>query len=646
MAADVPAKKATAKKSAAKKAPAKKAPVKKAPVKKAPVKKAPVKKAPARRVPAKDVTKQSPDMPAIEAVPAIPPAPMEAPELLPTTDVVTSRAAAQTTGQTFVETVLRLDWRSTAQVAGPSFLVLFAVGCFLALPLLFLPQSSDQSTTGFGGAGGFFHAVALLAAMTFGSSANGSGSSSGDGSTFSLGGGVMVMPLTMTILVLLVFAGLCRRYVPTEPSVKAAGAVFRASGVFALLAMALSFFAHTSVGGSDSSDGRVTVGASPAAVFGWALILTALVGLVATLGPAWLARLRADDVRTARWAPWRLPVEGGVAALVTSVLLGGVVLVIALFADRTPGHPAAADVARALPLILGLFVNIGLAVTAIALGANVGIMATGVGSDASVGYAHLHTLSPGYFLLLLLPVFSVAAGIWWMLHRRREEDDRAVWRACYRMAASYAVSWVILAMIGRVSIGAGLFGGAHAGPQLLLGFGLALGWALILGLAYGRLLLARGMPNVRPFVLRFPGLRWRPVTTAATVVIVAIAVADIATGGAPASASSRHASARSAIPQPPPPPLSPRPLPTFSRDFEAESALTFTSSLEEAYRSRHGRYTVDRNALNAPPLPGDVNLAIVRADRSSYCIVARVGRGGTIYSYSSATRRTVPGDIC
>src|SRR5436305_776855 len=132
MAADVPRKK-----SAAKQAPAKKVAVKKATAKKAVAKQSATKKAPAKKVAAKKVA--SP-----ETVVLAPPAPMEAPEpaLAAPPDVVESQLATPTT-PTFVETLLRLDWRQTAKVAGPSFLVLFAASCVTATSLLLAP-TSDQ----------------------------------------------------------------------------------------------------------------------------------------------------------------------------------------------------------------------------------------------------------------------------------------------------------------------------------------------------------------------------------------------------------------------------------------------------------------------------------------------------------------------
>ena len=305
------------------------------------------------------------------------------------------------------------------------------------------------------------------------------------------------MPLTITILVLVVFANLCRRYIALTATVETLGRLLRTTVTFALLAMGLTFFGHTS---SSEGGGHVSVGASPGAVFGWALVLTSVVGLLVVLArPEW-QRVGRDERAAGRLQSWRLPIEGGLAALVASVVVGGAVFIVVLLTDTT-FHASPVDVARVLPLIIGFYANIGVAITAVSMGANVGLMGSGVDSQASLGYAHLHGLSNLYFLLLLLPVVSTAAGIVWMLHRRRDEDDRDMSRACYRMAASYAVGWAILATFSRISFGAGIFGGGHAGPQILLGFGLSIGWVTVVGAAAGQWLLRSGMPRVQ---LRVP----------------------------------------------------------------------------------------------------------------------------------------------
>jgi hypothetical protein len=447
-------------------------------------------------------------------------------------------------------------------------------------------------------------------------------------------------------LVLFIFAALTRRYVIQTRWPRMVGDVVRTSIVFALLAMGLSFFAHTSAGGSD---GRSHIGASPAAVFGWALVLTSVVGLLVVLVPFVLARLRADPVRSARADAWLLPIKGGLAALTASVALGGAAFLIAIFADHTSGHPPASVVGRALPVLAGFFVNIGLAATAFASGANVGVMGGGADNQAQLGYAHLHALSSWYFLMLLLPILATLAGVTWMLRHRRGEDDHTMWRACYRMAGPYAVGWVVLAWFSRVSVGAGLFGGVHAGPQLLIGFGLALGWTLVVGVVIGQVLLRRGMPRSGRPARRLPLPSWSGVALASAVVILALILIDVASGGA-AAAKEPAVTEHVAVPLPRPlgpPTVFPQPAPTLSinRDFQTQAILSIAGSREQIYQAQHATYTTDPAALGLFVPPG-VSLTIVRADTDTFCMTARALPDGQTFSYSNATARAVPGDVC
>src|SRR3954470_3489901 len=102
------------------------------------------------------------------------------------------------------------------------------------------------------------------------------------------------------------------------------------------------------------------------------------------------------------------------------------------------------------------------------------------------------------------------------------------------MSASYAVGWLGLATFSRISPGE-VLGGVQIGPQLLVGFGLALGWSLVLGIGYGRLLLTRPDARVRLPVPRFRAPSWQLVSIVSGAVIVVITVLDVASGGASAS---------------------------------------------------------------------------------------------------------------
>jgi hypothetical protein len=611
MADDVPAKKAAAKKAPAKMPAANKAAANKAAANKAAAKKTAAKKTAAK----KTATKKA--APAAPAVVEAPPAP----------DSVDGGGPVAPAA-TVVENLIQLDWKSTLRIAVPTFLALFAAACAVSSTLLLFDNSGDSNVgvTARPGLGDFFKVAAMLASMALDSPVHVHGSD-GDG-----GGSVSLIPLTVTLLVLGVYAALCQRYVQKGNTAETVGRVLRASLVFAGLATVLSAFGRFSEGGTKYS-------ASPAYVFIWGFLLTALVGVAVIFAPEFIQRLRSDERMGERLNSWRLPLEGALVALATAVVLGGVSVIIAAFVEAGHAGQSAGDVARALPLIAGLFVNIGVAVAAMAMGDSVSGSFSGFSSgETEVGYAHLHGASPLYFLLLLLPVVSCLVGIRWMVRRRHDESVRDLSRACYRMAVPFALGWFLLAIPSRLEFGAGVVAAIHVGPKLFLGLVLALGWSGVIGAVVGQLLLRRGelAPSLRPpRSVRIVRLRpsWIQVSVVALVIIAASAVAAVVRH------DTAHATAHTAAPVASPPGTA------TGQDLEAHTSLLAASSAEQAYKSRTGTYSSDPTELGLTDNP-DAPLMIVVGTDTRYCMTATGSGTGHVYTYDSDVGAVVSGDRC
>ena len=603
----------------AEKVPAKKSVAKKTPVKKAPAKKAPAKKAPL--APAETAQPQA----------------ATADDTLISTPPPTPTALAGEPPPTAVERVLALDWASTARIAVPSGLALIAVSCVVLTPLLMFNNGRGDITLGPSArpsVGDFFQLVAMLSAMALDSSIRIKGSA-----------GFSVIPLTITLTVLAVYGALTRRYLGQGSVGETVGRSLRASVVFAALATVVSAFGRFSVG---TGDDRTRVSASPGQTFVWAFLLTAVVSLGVVYGPVLVDRARADDRVWARLRTWRLPVQGGLVALATAILLGGASFIIAAFVETANADGNVLDVARALPIILGFFVNIGITVAAIAMGDSVGGSFEGFGSsqEATIGYAHMHGASPGYFLLLLLPVAATFAGIRWMQSRRQDENVREMARACYRMALPFALGWFFLAIASRVEIGAGGVAAVHVGPQLFLGLVLALGWPGVIGAAYGQVLLRRGEAPATPppprstRPLRFD-LTWTQVAGVSIAIIVATAIAAIARHEDSARAGGLLDNLRGGVSSDPNV-VTPGPL---SADFQAQSLLRKASEAERSYHNRTETYTGDISALGIL-VPDGVGFSIAYADVTRFCMTATATDTGRAFTYNSDVGTVQEGSTC
>ncbi|MDX6285274.1 MAG: hypothetical protein QOG53_759 [Frankiales bacterium] len=633
MADDVPAKKAAAKKTTAKKTTAKKASAKKAPAKRATTTRAVAKQAPEETV----------------VLPAAPETPAEPPP--PATDT-----AAAPESLTAVERVLQLDWASTARIAVPSLLALIAAACVALTTLLMFDNHRGDISIGPQArppVGDFFKFVAMVSAMALNSSIR------------FKGGHVSLMPLTLTALVLVVYAGLTRRYLRQGSTADTLGRLLRASLLFAVLATVVSVFGRFSFGGRGD---RAKISVSPGQTFVWGFLLTAAVGALVVYGPVLVARARADERVWARLRVWRLPLQGGLVALAAAIALGGLAFIIAAFVEISNNDGNVLDVVRALPIIFGFFINIGVTVAALAMGDTVSgeVGAFGSGGNEKFGYADLQGAADGYFLMLLLPVVATLIGINWMLRHRQDENVRDLSRACYRMAVPFALGWFFLAIPTRVEIGAGGVAGAHIGPDLFLGLVLALGWPGVIGAIYGQWLLRRGetapLPasrSARRIAVQFA---WLPITIAALLVIGATTVAaavrhqDVGRSTSFGSIFSGEVGDQGVAPAPrytqAPPTFSvpPIPVPTLSPipdrgRAQASSLLYQASFAQRSYQARNGRYTTDESELGILT-PPDVTLDIASADATRFCMTARADNGTAVYSYDSDVGRVVDGDSC
>jgi hypothetical protein len=315
-----------------------------------------------------------------------------------------------------------------------------------------------------------------------------------------------------------------------------------------------------------------------------------------------------------------------------------------------------------LPIFFGFLMNIGTAIIGIAMGGKLSGNFGGIADDeVSFGFAHLHGPSMFYLFLLVLPLIACLTGLRWIVRHRRGESPRAVSRACYRMAVPFALGWLALAYVGRIGLDTGRpIGGFHFGPQLFVGFLLALGWSGLLGAFYGRILLRRGTKLAARFPRAAPrrGPSWLVVSIVATAMIVgsgsaAVALHDDSGAGSSAVNSTPEPTPSESPPDvgellPDPgltaPPAEPRSDPVG--DATARAVLTATAAAEERYRTKHGAYSSYDFELDSSPAPDGVALVVAYADSRRFCATASWYDSDVTYTYDSAVGKVQEGDNC
>lgn len=558
--------------------------------------------------------------------------------------------------RTLVERVLGGDWRSAALVAAPTVLTAYALA-LLACIVLWWTGDDDVFTHS---SAGYFHSAGALMAMAMGSPIF--VSSGGDGGGHFFGG---MAPLTITFVVIAVFAMLLRSYLPDEaPTNVRVASALRATLLTALGLALASISAYVSEG---TEDGRVHLSSSPGRVFGWSLLIFGVTGVLVASRPFRALDARsASDVRIARLRDhWSLPARGALAALTTAVVLGGVTGLIIFFVESSGDR---LGVAKALPLFFAYFVNLGVDVFHLSMGAPLHESFSGRGSSSSL--FDRNGIPAGYLLLFVLPPICVAAGVQWMRRNSGNVTPELLSRACYRMTLPAMLGYLVLAVPSRAGFGAAdtgeLGGSGHAGVHPLYGALILAAWFLILGFAAGRYVLqhptgkAPGEP--KPF-------RWtRRMLRAESVAIVAGVVAVIAAAGGIATAkdgkdsndfgllgaafffgmvsSDAEVSGGSVTVSPPPvyTPPSVAPLPALPTSTAADELLRSAAVGEETYFTDYQTYTADQTQLQVSPQPGVV-LTIPRADATAFCLEAFTDNGET-YTYDSTTRAVVVGANC
>jgi hypothetical protein len=592
-------------------------------------------------------------------------------------------------GRTLVERVLAGDWRSAALVAGPTVLVAYVLGLVVNSYLIWIDSGSadDFDFLGHSNAG-FFRGAAAITGMAFGTPAFVSGGTGDERASYHAG----MAPLTVTLLTVLAFVFLLRRHGPAAYNVGFTWADRAAQATRAALITAVGLALLTiAMYGTLNSDGdRIHQSGSPGRVFGWSLLLFVVTAL--------LVSVRRDDLTEQRqqtFDKWRLPVEGALVAMTTAILLGGVVGIVILVAQADGGR---LDIVKALPILLGYLVNLGVDVFHVGMGGALHASFSGrSGGDASVSLFDRQGLSAAYLLLFFLPPISILVGVNWIHRYRGAVSSQELARACYRMAVPATLIYLFVAIPSRVGFGFsggnGDFfaggGGGHAGVQVLLGTLLTFGWFLVLGFAIGQWLLPRsagadsaeGAPRRTPLLprwLREGSLAAAPLVVVAGVVGVLCAAGGVATaedgvhesdfgpasglllfgslggfeedgasseGGDEVGAQSFTGSdSPDVVPVTPTPGAAPD-LQFTPDSTEATATLREYAAAEEVYFTENQTYTADPSELLAS-LSGasglGVSISVIRADAQAYCIEAYAS-DGTTYSYDSTVGTVTPG---
>ncbi|MDQ1696308.1 MAG: hypothetical protein QOJ03_1661 [Frankiaceae bacterium] len=593
----------------------------------------------------------------------------------PTTTATKTAAAKQTAApepellvagagpeRTWVERVLGGDWRSAAYAAVPAVLLAVALGLAANSYLLWTGSGDNFGHS----AGGYFHSAIALMAMAFGSPQFTHGGTGADAGTFSAG----VAPLTISIVVLVTFALLLRTYLSADTRVARATGAVRAALLAAFLLSMVSFGGYSTTRLLDS---KLHVTTSPPRVFGWSLLLFGIVGIAVAVRPRELLRERAStDAAMARLTgEWWLPVQGAAVAMATAIIGGGLAA-LAIIVAQDDGNRL--DVLKALSILLAYFVNLGVDVFQVSMGAALhASVAGGDGGSASVSLFDRHGLSAGYFGLLLLPPLAIAAGVAWMRRYRNVVSPQTLARSCYRMAAPAVLIYLLVAVPSRVGYeygGQEGFGGGHAGPEILLGALILGAWFLVLGFAAGRYLLT--LPP-SPFAGTPPEPRWRirPIL-AAPVAIVALVLGLVAGGAGVATADDKNkdgdigavgsfllfgafataelssdggvtSGGGSAVVAP----LTPVPITPVDpvTDAQAQSALRDLAVAEETYFTTYGVYTASEFDLDLIHQPG-ILFTTIQADSTSFCAEALVVSTGTAFTYDSTVGTVTDGRGC
>ena len=532
-------------------------------------------------------------------------------------------------GRTVVERLFKGDWRSAAIVAGPTVLVAYVLGLVGSSYLIWSRDSVDGQSFGVGGhtSAGFFRTAFTLTGMAFGSPTF-SSIKGGDGGSASTQAGMA--PLTITVLTIAAFVFLLRRYDVVDNYRDRVETAIRAAVLTALGLALLTIGMWGSVHGIHQTG-------SPGQTFFWSLLGFAVV--------AGLASVRTSEFNERQqeiWSRWRLPIEGAVAAVTTAIVLGGIAGILIITAQVLDNR---ADVLKAMPILLAYFVNLGIDVLHVSVGAALRI-STGFGG-LSVSLFNKPGLSEAYLLLFLLPPIAIGAGIRWIRQHRAGSSPQEIARACYRMALPATLLCLVVAIPSRAGFsvsGEGSFGtDGHAGVELFKGTLIILVWFLVLGFLVGQWLLPRdiagasGIPSRAP---RAPAWLRGSVAAGPLAIVAGLVGVLVAAGGVATAKSGVHLadlgpvsnitmydeldaessdtfaegdSSSNVVVAPP------TPVPAATADIQTIDTLNAYASAENAYFAANQVYTTNPTELNAS-LSTPASLLIVSPDGTSFCV--------------------------
>ena len=557
--------------------------------------------------------------------------------------------------RTLTEQLFKGDWRSAALVAAPTVLVAYVLGVVASSYLIWSKASLVGGDSDIGGHtnAGFFRTAFTLTGMAFGSPTF----TSLEGTRNSGAAQAGMAPLTITVLTIAAFVYLLRRYDVVDNHRDRLETAVRAAILTAVGLALLTIGMWGTVHGIHQTG-------SPGRAFGWSLL-----GFVLVAGIASVRISELTERQQQIWARWRLPIHGAVAAVTTAIVLGGIAGILIITAQVESGDRVV--VLKAMPLLLAYFVNLGIDVLHLGLGAALRISSGFFG--VSISLFNKHGLSALYLLLFLLPPIAIGTGIAWMRRHRAGASPRDVARACYRMAIPAAVLCFVIALPSRVGFsitGEESFGASgHAGVELFVGTLIAFGWFLVLGYLVGQWRLPRdnassGAPPRPP---RAPA--WlRGSVAAGPLAIVAGIVGVLVTAGGVATAKSGvhpadlgpvanitmsdelnaesetfaeggdSTGAQSFVT----PTTPPAPIPAAgSPDTLTTSALNGYAAAEVNYFGLHQTYTTDPTELGTLPSASDLVL-IIRGDATSFCIQT-TDTNGVAWHISSPEQTIEPG---
>ena len=386
--------------------------------------------------------------------------------------------------------VLRADWTPTLATVLPALVATVLVAALAATAAFVTGRpGGDGMLFADVAAGRWVRYVCATVGLAFGAPLR--AEARGE-EVFGFGYAVRVVPLTVTLLSLAALWWAARRAHQRAITPDRQADAVRAAGAFAVGIAAVTAFARWDVTTSQDGFGYVSESSMAFAMDVWKAGFWAF---VAAFVVVWAAGGPLDV--PASWRRWALAAKGALAGLAAGTVVGFLLLVGLGYAYADRAGAETSDVTSALPL-------------ALAFAASLGAMAFGVFSGgtytAPLGERQSWSLwSPWvpdtFVLAMVVPAFAVLVGAYVVTRRGGVSREEAL-RACGLMWVPAAGAWLLLDIIGTVSLGqnasVGYVGSLSASVSPWAAV-LVAGWFGAGGWVAGRLLLRRpAEPTVLP----------------------------------------------------------------------------------------------------------------------------------------------------